>query len=219
MENILEKLKLNSFSSIAVQNIPDNLQDEFKAFNQVNITKNHDAAFIFTFSNEEFFNTLKKIVKEDILNDKGSLFICYPKKGNKKYPSFVHRDEIFPKVEMDDEGFMHQSDYKFNRMLGYNDEFTLLEIKKILNYKPKKTVSKQGSDYLQYIPDVEKYLEKDQEALTIYQKLAPGYRKDWAVYIFSTQNESTRAKHFEECVTLLKQGHKNMTLYRQSLKK
>lgn len=219
MEKILEKLKVSSFNRLALVSIPDDLKPDFKEYKSTNLSDNHDAVFIFTFSNEEFFKTLKELVDKDILSDGGSLFICYPKKGNKKYPSFVHRDEIFPKVEMDDEGFMYKSAYKFNRMLGYNDEFTLLEVKKILNYKPKNTVSKQGSDYLQYIPEVENYLEKDQVAYDFYQSLSPGYRKDWAVYIFSTKNADTKAKHFEECLNLLKQGHKNMTLYRQSLKK
>lgn len=219
MENILSKLKIDSFKNLACVDIPEDLKIEFKDYKSVSLTKDHDAVIVFSTSNEDFFKTLEKLVKEDIIVDKGLLFILYPKKGNKRYPSYVHRDEIFPKVQMDDEGFIYKTAYKFNRMLGFNDEFTLLEIKKILNYKAKNQVSKQGSDYLKFIPDVEKYLEKDAEALKIYQALSPGYRKDWAVYIFSTQNESTRNKHFEECETLLKQGHKNMTLYRQSLKK
>lgn len=219
MENILQKIKLDSFKHLCLLHIPSDLESQFKQYSTVECTQNHDALFCFTTSNQAFFENLESLVKSDLLSDKGTLFIAYPKKGNKKYSSYVHRDEIFPKVAMDDDGFIYNSFYRFNRMLGFNDEFTLLEIKKELNFKPSSKVSMQGKNYLQFIPMVEAYLEKDENALRIYQSLTPGYKKDWAVYMYSTQNEITRLKRYEECIKILNLGFKNMTLYRQSLKK
>ena len=62
-------------------------------------------------------------------------------------------------------------------------------------------------------------LVKDPDVLSIYKALSPSYRKDWAVYLFTTSDESTRTKRFEELKSVLRAGYKNMTLYRQALKK
>ncbi len=219
MEKILEKLKIDQFKNCAFLMIPDDLKEDFKNYNQEPLSRDHDAIFAFSTSHSEFFTNLKELVDKDLLLDGGSLFICYPKKGNKIYPDFVHRDEIFAKVEMDDDGFIYHSKYRFNRMLGYNDQFTLLEIKKELNYKAKNTVSTRKEDYIHLIPEVEKLIEKNASALAFYKTLSPGYRKDWAVHIFSAKTDETKNKRIEETIHLLNQGFKNMTLYRQSKNK
>jgi len=216
MLNITEKFKLKNMPII---NMPDYLKSELTPLNKPTLQNQQDALLVFTQSNDEFFNTLEDVIKQDMLADQGILLICYPKKGSPLYDSTVHRDEIFPRVKMDDEGFVYGSPYRFNRMLGFDENFTLLEIKKGLNYKPKSRVSQIGSDYVHHIPDIEDLLKDELEALKFYKSLSPGYRKDWAVYIFSTENSKTRQKRTEEMIRLLKQGHKNMTLYRQSLKK
>jgi hypothetical protein len=178
----------------------------------------HDALVTFTTSNAEFFTTLERLVKEDRCEEGGLLLIAYPKKGNPMYPEYVHRDEIFPKVKMDADGYIYDSPYRFNRMLGFDECFTLLEIKRVAKRKPAKP-SHVGSDYLKYIPEVEVMLKDDPDVLATYQSLSPSYRKDWAVYLFTTANDITRAKRFEELKSVIRAGFKNMTLYRQAQKK
>jgi len=58
------------------------------------------------------------IIKEKLLINKGYLFYAYPKKGNKKYTTFVHRDEIFPAMQVGDDGYVQGSDLKFSRMVS-----------------------------------------------------------------------------------------------------
>lgn len=216
---VLEKLKIDRFTRLATQNIPDYLKDELASLGSLKPTQDHDAILAFTTSNDDFFSTLESMVTQDPLIDQGVLLLCYPKKGNPTYPSHVHRDEIFPKVKMDDDGFVYGSSYKFNRMLAFDDNFTILEIKKVEHFKPSNKPSVRGSDFVHHIPDVKELLTSDERVLAFYNTLSPGYQKDWAVYIFSTATESTRLKRIEETKKLLAEGHKNMTLYRQSLKK
>lgn len=46
---------------------------------------------------------LQKVLKDNSLVEQGYLFFVYPKKGNKKYEQFIHRDEIFPAIHVDEE--------------------------------------------------------------------------------------------------------------------
>lgn len=215
----LEKLKIASIKSLVQLNIPNEYKDYLNQYPSLPLSKDHEVVLTFTTDNKSFFKTLETLVKQDPVINNGSLWVCYPKRGNKLYPSTVHRDEIFPKVDMDEEGFVFKTVYKFNRMLGLDDTFTLLELKKLENYKPTNTISHRGADFLKYIPEVEELLKADPEAYKAYQDLTPGYRKDWAVHIFSAQTEATKQKRILETIDLVKKGHKNMTTYRQSLKK
>jgi hypothetical protein len=219
MSSLIEKFKLNTYKTLPILNLPPYLKDELSSIAVTPLLPKQAAILVFTTSNEDFFKTLESLVQQDVLEDKGVLLICYPKKGNPTYPSFVHRDEIFVKAGMNNDGFIYGSAYMFNRMLGFDDNFTLLEVKKLLNFKPGSRPSQSGADFVKYIPDIETMLKDEPEALKFYQSLTPGYRKDWAVHVFSTENQETRTKRIAEMIKLLKDGHKNMTLYRQSLKK
>lgn len=219
MSALVEKFKLNTYVNLPILNLPSYLKDELSSIPRSPVLPKQAAILVFTTSNEDFFTSLETLVRQDPIEDKGVILICYPKKGNPMYPSYVHRDEIFKKVGMDNDGFIYNSAYMFNRMLGFDDNFTLLEVKKLLNFKPGSRPSQSGADFVKYIPDIEGFLKDEPEAMKFYQSLTPGYRKDWAVHVFSTENPETRIKRIAEMIKLLKEGHKNMTLYRQSLKK
>jgi hypothetical protein len=219
MSAIIDKFKLNSYKALPILNLPEYLNEELKSITPAPLLTKQEAVLVFTTSNADFFQQLESLVKQDVLEDKGVLLICYPKKGNPRYPSTVHRDEIFVKVGMNNDGFIYGSSYMFNRMLAFDETFTLLEVKKLLNFKPGSRPSQSGADFIKYIPDIEGLLKDEPLALRFYQGLTPGYRKDWAVHVFSTENPDTRNKRISEMIKLLKEGHKNMTLYRQSLKK
>lgn len=218
MNDWIKKLKLDRCERVGALGIPEAFKADMATLKQVPLTTGHDALLVFTTSNSEFFSTLERLMREDRLIDGGILLIAYPKKGNPTYPEYVHRDEIFPKVHMDDDGYIYNRPYRFNRMLGFDECFTLLEIKRVAQRKPAKPAH-NGADYLKYIPEVEVMLSGDPDVLSIYKALSPSYRKDWAVYLFTTSNESTRAKRFEELKSVLRAGYKNMTFYRQALKK
>lgn len=44
---------------------------------------------------------LRTVSKGEALKDEGMLFMLYPKKGNKHYESFIHRDHIFKSIPVE----------------------------------------------------------------------------------------------------------------------
>src|SRR4051794_40380091 len=81
------------------------------------LSGDHDAIFIFIETIDEMKQHTLEIIKENLLQEKGYLFFAYPKKGNKRYDTFIHRDEIFPALGTDDDGYVMNSDLKFSRMV------------------------------------------------------------------------------------------------------
>lgn len=66
--------------------------------------------------------------------------------------------------------------------------------------------------------DIEKILAKYPNELKFYQELTPGYRKDWARYIYSVKQQKTREKREAQMVDILSQGYKSVDLFRQNKK-
>jgi uncharacterized protein YdeI (YjbR/CyaY-like superfamily) len=58
-------------------------------------------------------------------------------------------------------------------------------------------------------------LRHSPDVLAFYQSLTPGYRKDWARYVYSAVQEETREKRREEMKVILGEGYKSIDLYRR----
>ncbi|MHA6260943.1 YdeI/OmpD-associated family protein [Sporosarcina sp. CAU 1771] len=214
---IFDKLKLNKYSKMAVLNEPI----EYDLFNgyKTSLSKEHDAIFIFVETVAEMVMYAKQIINEEHLLEKGYLFIAYPKKGNKKYETFVHRDEIFPTMKVADDGYVENSDLKFSRMVSMDDVFTVVGLKREKKKARKSVAASQCvADYEDNVKDVEKLLADLPNVLTFYQELTPGYRRDWARFIFSAKQQKTREKRSAQMIDTLSQGYKSLELYRQGKK-
>lgn len=74
------------------------------------------------------------------------------------------------------------------------------------------------ADYENNVSDVEQLLAENPSELQFFQRLTPGYQKDWARYIFSAKQQKTREKRQAQMVDVLSQGFKTMELYRQNKK-
>lgn len=152
----------------------------------------------------------------------GYLFAAYPKKGNKVYPTYIHRDDLFPGLGSDEEGYIGTSTIKFARMVGLDDVFTVVGFKEDAKGKnkskgsPSAKSSQRVDDYIGFIPNVEQDSEDTPELLSFYRSLTPGYRKDWARYVYSAKQEETVAKRREEMKMILRAGYKTRELYRQA---
>jgi len=146
----------------------------------------------------------------------GYLFFAYPKKGNTRYKTFVHRDEIFPAMKVGEDGYIADSDMKFSRMVSMDDVFTVVGLKREKK-RTKKSVSasQRVADYENNVKDIEALLADHPDELTFFQNLTPGYQKDWARYIFSAKQQKTREKRYQQMVDILSQGYKSVDLYRQ----
>ncbi|GIO23078.1 YdeI/OmpD-associated family protein [Oceanobacillus sp. J11TS1] len=214
---IIDKLKLQKYTNMAVINQPDDYAI-FTKHNQ-SFHQEHDAIFIFVETLDEMVAYTHQIIEHQLLLPKGYVFFAYPKKGNKRYSTYIHRDEIFPSLKVDEEGYVAGSDLKFSRMVRMDDVFTVVGLKREKR-KEKKPVSasQRVADYAQNVQDVEAILADYPEMLSFYQSLTPGYRKDWARYLFSAKQQKTRDKRKQQMLDILSQGYKSIELYRQQKK-
>ncbi|MEQ2528095.1 YdeI/OmpD-associated family protein [Bacillaceae bacterium CLA-AA-H227] len=214
---IIDKLKLTKYKNLAVLNRPSDY-DVFAGY-ETTLAGKHDAIFIFVETLEDMIKHTQKIIKEQPLLEKGYLFFAYPKKGNKRYESFVHRDDIFPAMKVGEDGYVANSDLKFSRMVSMDDVFTVVGLKQEKRKAQKSSAASQCvADYEDNVKDVEALLENYPNELRLYKELTPGYQKDWARYIFSAKQEATREKRQAQMVEILSQGYKSIELYRQKKK-
>lgn len=215
---IIDKLNLNKFTNIAVINRPS----DYDVFTEqmTSFSENHDAIFTFVKTMEEMVKQTQYILSnEQLLLEKGYLFFAYPKKGNNRYKTFVHRDEIFPAMNVGDDGYIGNSDMKFARMVSMDDVFTVVGLKREKK-KVKKTsaASQCVADYEDNMKDVEALLGDHPHELTFFKSLTPGYQKDWARYIFSAKQQQTRDKRQQQMIDILSQGYKTIDLFRRKKK-
>ncbi|WP_066307497.1 YdeI/OmpD-associated family protein [Bacillus sp. FJAT-29814] len=214
---IIDKLNLGKYGNLAVLNQPD----DYDLFidNQKNLSGNHDGIFIFIETLEQMVDYTKRVIKEQLLLEKGYLFFAYPKKGNKRYETFIHRDKIFPALKVNEDGYVEDSDLKFSRMVGMDDVFTVVGLKREKRKTKKSSAPSQSvADYEKNVKDIEKLLADHPNELRLYKELTPGYQKSWARYLFSATQQQTREKRLEQMVDILSQGYKSVDLYRQKKK-
>jgi hypothetical protein len=216
--SIIDKLKLTKYTNLTVLDEPSDYTI-FKSY-PTELTKDHDAVFIFVETLDDMVKHVKQITENThFLQEKGYLFFAYPKKGNTRYDTYVHRDEIFPALKVDDDGYVDGSDIKFSRMVSMDDVFTVVGLKREKKKEKKTTAPSQCvADYEDQVMDIEAILANHPSELSFYQSLTPGYRRDWARFVFSVKQQKTKDKRIEQMVDVLSQGYKTMDLYRMKKK-
>lgn len=217
-KTIVEKLNLQKYKKVAVLNLPDGADYLAElADYDTELESAYDLIFAFVLDMESLKELVFKVIKKNYLNKNGYIFLAYPKKGNKVYPTFIHRDDLLDELGTDENGYIGTSNIKFARMVGLDHVFTVVGLKE--DSSSKNRISTKASqcvdDYIARIPDVEKDLHDAPDLLAFYQSLTPGYRKDWARYVYSAKQEATKAKRCEEMKTILGKGYKSRDLYRR----
>ena len=218
-KTIVEKLNLQKYQKTAVLNTPvdeESLAVLTDADHELKDVQ-YDMIFAFVLDMESLQALVKKVIDQSYLLEGGYLYVAYPKKGNKVYPTYIHRDELFEGVGADEDGYVGTSSIKFNRMVGMNEVFTVVGFK---NEKKKaaKASSKPSQcvdDYIPFVPKIEDDLREVPKELAFFQSLTPGYQRDWARYVYSAVQEGTRAKRRAEMIAVLAEGYKTMDLYRR----
>lgn len=218
-KTIVEKLNLTKYKRAAVLNRPegeDLLAGLEQADNELG-EGGYDLIFAFTLDMGALQSLVSRVIEGNALLPGGYLYAAYPKKGNKVYPTYIHRDSLFEGLGADEDGYIGTSSLKFARMVGLNDVFTVVGFKiekraPASSGKPSQSVG----DYVARIPDIERDLQDAPELLAFYQSLTPGYKKDWARFVYGVVQEATRAKRREEMKHILGQGYKTADLYRRS---
>jgi len=222
-KTIADKLGLRKYERAAILNQPEetNYFEDLSGYDTSIKDGGYDLVFAFVLDMEALKNLVDRIIADGVLRPNGYLFAAYPKKGNKKYATHIHRDDLFPGLGSDEEGYIGASSVKFARMVGLDDVFTVVGFKEDSAGKGKSSPrsaqpSQRVDDYVDLIPSVERDLTDSPELLAFYATLTPGYRKDWARYVYSAKQEETRANRREEMKEILKAGFKSRELYRQA---
>ncbi|HET7628609.1 MAG TPA: YdeI/OmpD-associated family protein [Bacillales bacterium] len=217
-KTFVEKLNLQKYKRVVVLGMPEN-QDYFTGLINYDTELAEDACdliFAFVLDVEALKATVNRVIENDHLEANGYLFLAYPKKGNKRYETYIHRDELFKHLGADKEGYVGKSDLKFSRMVGLDDVFTVAGLKREDRKKKRNSTktSQRVDDYIEKIADIEQDLRDTPDLLAFYQSLTPGYQKDWARYVYSAKQEATKQKRREEMKKILGAGYKSRDLYR-----
>lgn len=223
--SLTRRLGLEKFARRAVLGKERAVADDFtglEAYDPRLDGGKYDLIFAYVLTLEELAERVRDTIKAERLNPEGYLYIAYPKIGNKTYGTSVHRDAIFPSLGVDaGSGYVGDSTLKFARMLKLDDTFTLVGMKNDVKGKGKQTKASSGytADYEQFIPELGKFMEAGHPDIArLYAELTPGYQRDWARYIYSAKQPTTREKRKTEMLDILGKGHKTKNLYQQWLK-
>lgn len=212
------KFKLTENTKVHIHNAPDTISLEGIP---LATTKPFNRVIAFVFSIEELTSYLQHCIDNQLIVEQGYLFLVYPKKGNKKYDYYIHRDAIFPAITLNEQKYIADSAYKFAQLSSLDETFPILSIKVDYKQKRKKKTAKSQcvDDYIEMIPKLKEYLTIDKKLLSFYESLTHGYQKDWARYIYSAKREDTQRKRLEEMKDILGKGYKTKELFRQAQKK
>jgi hypothetical protein len=213
---IIKKFAIEKLDKKLILNKPEDIMDfDGISFSTTIGNKKYDLIWAFIFSLDEFTNLVKTVIEKNLLNPNGMLYFAYPKKGNKQYKEYIGRDDFFPSIDMDNDGYVFNSPIKFNKMAAFNEVFTVIGLKHEEKRKKSVQPSQCVGDYVERIPELTKYFAENEEVLIRFNQLTSGYQRDWARYVFGVKNSATTEKRFAEMENILKQGYKSVDLYRR----
>lgn len=219
---VVIKMRLEKYPNKLVLNLPEGV-GELKSLqmDRTPLRQAYDLILAFVFTLEEMNQTFQAVRASEQLAADGALVFIYPKKGNKKYPQFIGRDDIFPYLKVSYEtGLVDNTDFKFNQMVAFNDTFTATALKRLgENTRQKGTSQSAGltaNEAVDWIPKLMEALASEPDVLGFYQGLTPGYQKDWARHVYSAKSAATVEKRLKETIDILRQGYKSLNLYRQA---
>lgn len=218
-KTIVQKLNLQKYKKIAILSAPENTDyfKELSAYDTELANDSYDLIFAFVLDMKSLQTLVNTIIEKNYLQKDGYAFFAYPKKGNKQYPTFIHRDDLLDGLGADEDGFAGKSNLKFSRMVGLDDVFTVVGLKEASKEKNRSStkVSQCVDDYIAMIPQIEKDLQDTPRLLDFYQSLTSGYQKEWARYVYSAKQEATKEKRREEMKLVLSAGYKSRDLYQR----
>ncbi|QIL45656.1 YdeI/OmpD-associated family protein [Vagococcus coleopterorum] len=221
METVLGKLKIKETHDLVMVGTPENYGNSpyNEVANLAELKKSARYLFIFVKDKNEFKEVVLNCDRHQ-LKESGYLFVVYPKLANKLGLEGVHRDEIFPMLSVDeDTGLVAGKDLKFNRMVSFDDNYTVVGLKQVDPEKEKKVKKACNEDYASHIPELAELLgQTDRGAFDFFVGLTKGYQKSWAQHVFSAKQQATQMKRLEQTVMILKAGHKSLNLYQQAQK-
>ena len=159
--NIIGKFKLAGYEKRLFLGKPAEVHElDELSFDTEVIEEHYEVILAFVYTLEEMAAIINRVVRGQLLQAKGLLYLIYPKKGNKLYPQSIGRDSIFPYLGVSDEtGYVGETGMKFNNMASFNEHLTIIGIR----YLPDRPAapnrpSQRVADYAGHVPDLRLYL-------------------------------------------------------------
>lgn len=219
MSDFLTKLKIEKYATRYVEDCPANLKSSFKVANfTTHISKGpYDFMLYFVTDLKTMADKITQVDRQKSLAKTGYLYFAYPKLKNHLGLPGIHRDDIFPTLDIDDAtGIFGDTQLKFSRMLALDDDWTLIGLK-VFDDKPNgKVKSQRVADYEALIPKLQAALPKQNQSQFI--DLTPGKKRDWARYVYGVVQASTQKQHLALMIDSLSAGYTTITAYQQSLR-
>ncbi len=189
-------------------------------FDDARTHESFDLVFQFVADLDDLERAVRGASDQDLIADGGYLYLAYPKKGNKAKLRHINRDDIADRFGLDHgDGFVTGTRLKFSKMVSLDETYTVAGLRhfKSPDYKaPKPACS--TDDYAGRIPELREALSAIPEILALFDRLTPGYRKDWARYVYSAKTGATTEKRLAEMACILSEGYKSKDLHRQRKK-
>jgi hypothetical protein len=215
---IHRKLLFGKFPRKLVLNRPKNLRELDGADFDTRADGVYDLVFAFVFSLDEMESVIHGTASDGLVSEGGCLYLAYPKKGNGEYREYINRDDIFPRLNVDeDDGFVAGTPFKFNKMAALNETFTVVGLR-CFQDKSKVKKSRGGGvdEYVRTMPELRAALDGQADVLAHYNALPYGYQKDWARHVYSAKTGATREKRLAEMAEILRAGYKSIALFRRA---
>lgn len=221
--SLIKKLKLESYKEKAIFKPSKEISNAFEGYYLPNYTQGQlNLALAFVYSLEEMKETILYLYENQILVEKGDVYLIYPKLKNKLGHPAIHRDAIFPFLQVDDDtGYIKGTNYKFNRMIALDENYTLVGVRNfpVVKTNQARKIDARISTYVDKVSDIVNYLKDFPKVADFYKSLTPGYQRDWARYVYSAKTEATIQKRLDEMIMILGKGYKTKELYQAAMKK
>ncbi|WDF81727.1 YdeI/OmpD-associated family protein [Lacticaseibacillus pabuli] len=214
----LAKLGLTKFRNVHITGAPDDIRLMLTELTQnPDVAAPYDLQLSFVFSLDEMKQTITDVAATHAVDPAGTLAIAYPKLASKRYVG-IHRDDIFPFIDLNDQtGEVGRTGLKFSRMRSFDADFTLIDLRWLTQAPRKQSRSQRVGDYEAKLPELR--TELPAAARAKWDTLTPGYRREWALYVYSPATAKTRAVHLAQMITALATGLNSVKAYQESKKR
>jgi hypothetical protein len=207
----LTKFKFSKFHHIVADALPEPIHNALANLDfEQRATKQTDLHLVAVMSTSAASQRLHAIAKAQHLAFDGHVYLFYPKAGSQQF-SGIKRDVMLRALKLDrNTGLLGNSGFKYNSMLSFDDDFTVLDLKWARAVATKTRLA----DYDAQVPQLTERLAKQNvKLLKQWQTLTPAMQTQWARYIYSPKRPVTQKMHFEQMLVVLASGHRTLEDY------
>lgn len=207
----LTKFKFSKFHHIVADPLPEPIHNALANldFDQ-RATKQTDLQIVAVMSTTAANQRLHALAKAQHLAFDGHVYLFYPKAGSRQF-SGLNRDAMLRALKFDRKtGLLADSGFKYNAMLSFDDDFTVLDLK----WAKAVATKTRLADYDAQVPKLaERLTKQNAKLIPQWQTLTPAMQNQWARYIYSPKRPVTQKMHFEQMLVVLASGHRTLEDY------